>query len=183
MLDIDLEAPYENCSTCGYWIKAEPDTYSDRLEMGQCHIRAPDGAKAWPVTRKDDWCGEWDQAVRPDFELLRKLIPEKVIEDHPFLMRPLQISFVMRHRYKIFWPAAWHLLHQSVMQIRKGRQIASVDSSLMWIANRRLHWTSTKPFTPKTDTDHQMVAECRWILDNQHVIFPTIFKNLTEGEE
>ena len=61
MLDIDLEAPYENCSTCGYWIKAEPDTYSDRLEMGQCHIRAPDGAKAWPVTRKDDWCGEWDQ--------------------------------------------------------------------------------------------------------------------------
>jgi hypothetical protein len=49
----------QRCVNCLYW-QTVPLTYAD---AGHCHRFAPDSS-GWPVTGKDEWCGEF-QSKRP----------------------------------------------------------------------------------------------------------------------
>ena len=59
------------CSNCKYWnlntaVMMEPmripktmkDDETDTIEVGRCQRHAPSD-KGWPLTRKDDWCGDF----------------------------------------------------------------------------------------------------------------------------
>jgi len=51
--------PIARCDRCRFWdIEAE----EDRPDRGWCRRRSPriaTGRARWPITREDDWCGEF----------------------------------------------------------------------------------------------------------------------------
>jgi len=61
------------CGTCFWWEEWTHD-HGQKENVGYCRRNAPApfGANGdisvveWPVTRKSDWCGEWDDGDAPD---------------------------------------------------------------------------------------------------------------------
>jgi len=59
----------KTCETCHWWVNPADKTI-DPEAAAQCRRRAPRPRAAyeggdnppqiWPVTRKSDWCGEWE---------------------------------------------------------------------------------------------------------------------------
>jgi len=56
------------CENCRWWdqfMQYKPDDSHNRRNNGLCRVKSP-GDTRWPITGKDDWCGEW--TGRPEGE-------------------------------------------------------------------------------------------------------------------
>ena len=70
------------CDNCRFWLKSEkiPGT-------GECRRHTPRGLEDympmayWPVTKQDDWCGEFEAKISPEEKAKLDALARKVKED------------------------------------------------------------------------------------------------------